>query len=104
MKLKIALLSVLLLIGGNAAADDDHEAARRLRESGQIVPLESIFERVRSQYPEGTLLEVELEREKGVWVYEVELLDAAGRVREMLFDARTGEFIGQEGKAQGSGH
>lgn len=94
---------MLLLMGGSAMADEDHEAARRLRESGQIVPLESILERVRVQHPQGTLLEVELERERGTWVYEVELLDAAGSVREMLFDARTGEFIGQEGEARRPG-
>lgn len=91
-------MAALTLTGGAATADEDHEAARRLRQEGRIVPLESILEGVRTRYPDGTLLEVELEREKGAWMYEVELLDATGNVREMLFDARTGEFIGNEDK------
>lgn len=100
MKYRVILLAALSLASAGAAADVDHETARQLREQGEIVPLESILERVRSRYAGGTLLEVELEREKGALVYEVELLDASGRVREMLLDARTGEFIGSESETR----
>jgi hypothetical protein len=41
-------------------------------------------------------LDIELEREDGRWVYELELLDDAGVVREYLFDARTGLSLGFE--------
>jgi uncharacterized membrane protein YkoI len=98
MKTRASLLVALLLLGGGAAADEDHEEARRLREAGEIVPLEVILDKVRSEY-DGILLEVELEHEGGdELVYEVELLDSKGSVRDLLFDARTGEFIGYEKK------
>lgn len=41
-------------------------------------------------------LDIELEREDGRWIYELELLDAAGVVREYRFDARTGLSLGFE--------
>lgn len=86
----------LVLIGAGATADEDHEEARRLREAGRIVPLEVILDKVESEY-DGTLLEVELEHEGDEQlVYEVELLDSHGTVRDLLFDACTGEFIGYE--------
>jgi len=93
------IAAAALALAGGAAADDDHEAARRLREQGRIVPLEVILETMQGY--DGTLLEVELEREgKEGLVYEVELLDSQGRVRELLFDAETGELI----EAREEGH
>jgi len=94
MKLLLSLLPATLFISTFAVADD-HEAARQLREEGRIVPLETVLKTVRSKY-EGTLLEVELEREGGKLVYEIEVLDENGRVRELLTDARSGEFLGEE--------
>ncbi|MDB9894275.1 peptidase M4 [Reinekea forsetii] len=41
-------------------------------------------------------LDIELERQDGRWIYELELLDAAGVVREYRFDARTGLSLGFE--------
>ena len=42
------------------------------------------------------ILEVELEEQDGLLVYEIERLEAAGRVREYQFNARSGELIGVE--------
>ena len=78
-----------------APADDDHEAARRLLEAGEVLPLGSILERADDHSP-GHLLETELEREDGRWVYELEWLGNDGVVRELLYDATTGEFLGEE--------
>ena len=41
-------------------------------------------------------LDIELEREDDRWIYELELLDADGVVREYRYDARTGLSLGFE--------
>jgi uncharacterized membrane protein YkoI len=80
---------------GQASADDDHVAARKLRESGQILPLENIVERAHA-HKAGEILETELERKHGRYIYEIEILDATGQVWEMKLDASTGELIKME--------
>ncbi|MEO8627780.1 MAG: PepSY domain-containing protein [Betaproteobacteria bacterium] len=75
-----------------AIADSDHLIARKLRESGEILPLEKILQRARAAKP-GQVIEAELESKKGRYVYEVEILDAAGQVWEVKLDAKTGELI-----------
>lgn len=76
-------------------ADDDHEQARRLKQAGQIVPLEQIVQKAQQQQP-GRVIEVELEMENGRHVYEVELLDEQGKVWEFYFDAATAELLKRE--------
>ena len=95
--LQIALLFISF-IGSNAwADDDDHERARELVKSGEIIPLEQLLQQVIGQRSGSLrLLEAELEREQGRLVYELELVDEQGVVRELLFDAKTGEALGEE--------
>ncbi len=94
LRIGTAMLAGLLFFAGIAPvkAEDDHVTARKLRESGQILPLEQILDRARARKP-GQVLETELERKRNVYVYEVEILDAEGWVWELKFDARTGELI-----------
>jgi uncharacterized membrane protein YkoI len=73
-------------------ADDDHIEARRLLDSGEILPLEVILDNVRQTFP-GRILDVELEREAGHIAYEVEILDEEGVVTEVYIDARTGKVL-----------
>jgi len=75
-----------------AFADEDHMAARKLRESGKILSLESIAGRARN-HKAGEILETELELEHGRYVYEVEILDTAGKVWELKLDAGSGDLI-----------
>ncbi len=89
------LITSLTILLNAAIADNDHTEARRLLEAGSIQPLEAIIESVKKQYT-GRILEVEFEQEDGRYIYEIELLDATGVVREMEFDAMTGELIQTE--------
>ncbi len=73
-------------------ASDDHMEARRLKEAGDILPLQTILDGLRDDYP-GKVLEVELEHKHHRVYYEVEILDDQGVVREVLVDARSGEII-----------
>jgi uncharacterized membrane protein YkoI len=56
--------------------------------SGEIRPLTEILAVAREQVP-GEVVKVELEREKGVWVYEVKILTPAGKRREVEINAQT---------------
>ena len=75
-----------------AFADEDHVAARKLRESGKILSLENIAERARN-HKAGEILETELDLTHGRYVYEVEILDAGGKVWELKLDAGNGDLI-----------
>jgi uncharacterized membrane protein YkoI len=73
-------------------ADDDHIEARRLLDSGEILPLEVILNNVRQTFP-GRILDVELEKEDSHIAYEVEILGEDGVVSEIYINARTGKVL-----------
>ncbi len=86
-----------LFISASSWADEDYEQARELVKSGEIMPLEQLLDKIADEEPgQLRLLAVELEREKGRLVYELELVNEQGVVRELLFDAKTGESLGEE--------
>lgn len=85
--------ALLALLGARQGrGDEDHGLARQLHAQGEILSLERIAELATAQRP-GTLIDVELEREDGMWVYEAEILDPEGRAWELELDARTGAVI-----------
>ena len=87
-RLCCAAALLLVLAGGTAAADDDsHDRAREALERGEIAPLDQILAEVRRQGL-GTVLEVELERHGGRWVYEVETLSPDGVIAKTRIDAK----------------
>lgn len=70
----------------------ERERVRELREAGAILPLETILERARA-HRTGRILEAELERHRQGYVYEIEMLDAQGRVWELTLDAGSGVLL-----------
>lgn len=94
---RVAAIVVLVLASlpgaaPSARADDDHERARLAVQRGEILPLEEILRRL--PLAEGErLLEVEVERDDGAWIYEIEVVSPSGRVREFEVDARDGRVI-----------
>lgn len=82
------------LAGGFAQADDRvrQGEVRELREAGKILPMEEILGRVRSAQP-GQIVEIELDREQGRYVYEVKLIDDADAIHKIELDASTGEIV-----------
>ncbi|SEM15927.1 Peptidase propeptide and YPEB domain-containing protein [Halomonas daqiaonensis] len=92
-----ALVTLLALLATSPAPADEawrdlHEAVRE----GKIVPLPEILDWLEAHYV-GQVLEVELERDDGRMLYEVEMLGPQGQVVEFEFDAASGELIGMEG-------
>jgi uncharacterized membrane protein YkoI len=79
-----------------AAGDDDWHDLHERVSSGQLVPMATVLDWLEAHY-DGQVLEVELEREDGRLVYEVEMLGPRGQRVEFEFDAASGELIGIEG-------
>jgi len=83
------LALILALLAAPALADrDDHDRARRALEAGEILPLSYILKVAEAVRP-GRVIEVELERDDGRWIYELELVTPQGRLYEMEIDAGT---------------
>ncbi|MCP4008431.1 MAG: PepSY domain-containing protein [Proteobacteria bacterium] len=82
---------------GSQWEDDDHsyDRARRAVSRGEVLPIEKILERVRTQVP-GQILEIEFEQEHGRWVYEFKIIDDKGRLLEAYFDAQSGKLLSAE--------
>lgn len=82
------ILAVWLAIPLGASAQDSQDRARSALEQGQIVPLGEILDAARSLGSE-QILEIELERRNGRWVYEVESLSVDGVISTYYLDAAT---------------
>jgi uncharacterized membrane protein YkoI len=99
--------TILTLLGGMAAAlraapalaRDDQDRARAALAAGEIRPLSEILAEVERRYI-GRVIEVELDREDGRWVYELKLLPPSGRVYELEVDAATAALLKSKGPVQ----
>lgn len=100
----IAALVTLPLASLLHAGDDatlDHDRARAAMQAGQVLPLATLLERLQRSHP-GQVLELELEREGGRWVYEVKLLQAGGRLLKLELDAGSGQVLGTRQRRPGA--
>lgn len=89
--------SVVLAIAAATLADElDADEVLRLRQRGDVVALAQLLDQIESRHPGAALLDVELERDDGRLVYEIEVLTAARIVRELEFDARDGRLLKDE--------
>ncbi|MDX1573321.1 MAG: PepSY domain-containing protein [Methylophaga sp.] len=100
MKLKIytyCASSILMLLAFFPAMADDvsYSEARALREAGQILPLEQIID-IAKAFKQGEVIDTALEKDDDVYEYEIEILDANGRVWEMEFNAANGDLLDLE--------
>lgn len=88
-----------LAVAPVAHADDDHERARAAVQAGEVLPLPELLSRLQLSWP-GQVLELELEREDGRWIYEVKLLQPGGQVVKLDVDARTAAVLKQRRKGE----
>lgn len=90
--LLMALAGALVMLHSAAFAKDDckssQDCALGAREQSQIRPLSEVLAAARAVVP-GEVVKIELERKRGVWVYEIKILAASGRRREIQIDAET---------------
>lgn len=93
--LALAPAEALARRGRGRGRGGDHDDAREAYEHGEALPLAQILPLALRAVP-GEVLEVELEREHGRLVYEIEILARTGRVRKVILDARTGAILSVE--------
>lgn len=89
------LAGALLTTPVAVRADDDkrdQEIARQALKEGRIKSLIEITEIVKTKMP-GTILGVELDIEKGRIVYEFDIVDPDGKLKEVEVDAATGDIL-----------
>jgi uncharacterized membrane protein YkoI len=84
--MRYAVCLVALFLAGPALGGD-HDDIRRAVQAGEILPLSVILEKVRAEYS-GELIEAELERKRGLPVYEIKLLTQGGKLLKLHYDAR----------------
>ena len=92
----IRLALILSLIAAPALADpEDHDRARRALEAGEILPLADILSAAGATRT-GRVIELELGRDDGRWVYELKLVSQEGHLYEMEIDAASGAVLDVE--------
>ena len=90
-----ALLTLVAMTStamGGRGRHGDHDDALAAVEARQALPLTRIFQIAQTAVP-GEIIEVELDREGGRLIYEVDILTSTGRLRQVEIDARTGEVL-----------
>ena len=96
----LAILAATALQPTVAQASDDRARAsevRQLRDSGKIMPMEDILARSRAAQP-GQVVEVELDREDGRYVYEVKIIDDTDKVHKLEIDAASVDILNRKAK------
>lgn len=78
-----------------AVAKDDKSECKRSQDcalqalkSGEIRPLTDVLAVARDKLP-GEVVKVELDRDDGIWVYEIKVLTESGKRREIEINAQT---------------
>jgi uncharacterized membrane protein YkoI len=89
---RLILVAICLCLS-TAPYADELDRVRSLRASGDILALDVILQGM-PKVAGSRILEVELEEKGGLMIYEIERLEAGGRVREYRFNAHSGELIG----------
>ena len=89
------IVVAIFCMSGAVSADDTYLDARRLAAEGAIQPLELILDRIQAAQ-KGSILEVELDRDHGRMIYEIEMLDDYGAVWELKVDAVSGVILERE--------
>lgn len=93
--LALLIMSTTLAYLPQADSGESPANAGRLSAKGEILSLEKISQKARAYKP-GEILEVELEKKHGRYVYEIDILDAGSQVWELKLDAKTGQLLKME--------
>jgi uncharacterized membrane protein YkoI len=89
------LICAAIVLPQGAIGDDRRQDCKHSQDcaldafkSGQIRPLSEVLAVAREKLP-GEVVKIELEREDGIWVYEIKVLTRSGRRREVEINAQT---------------
>ena len=96
MKNLTTLVTLVLFASTGASFATEHQdEAKKLKDSGKILPLEQVLQQARRDRP-GRLVETELEKQSGRYIYEIKIVDEKGVVEELEYDAQNGERLKQK--------
>ena len=89
------IMGILGLAGTGIAHADDigPDQAIKLMQESKIQSFEKLNEAALTKHPGATVEETELEKERGGYVYEVELRDTQGVERKVELDAVSGKIL-----------
>lgn len=93
----VVVVGMLLVTPAWADRKGDHDRARAAVLAGEVMPLPDVLTRLQRSHP-GQVLELELEREDGRWIYEVKLLRSDGQLLRLELDARTAQVLRERRK------
>ncbi len=74
------------------ASESDHEMARKALREGKVLPLRTVLEQAERDY-QGQVLEVELDRDDGMFIYEIKLLRTDGQLMKLKVNAANGQVL-----------
>jgi uncharacterized membrane protein YkoI len=89
----------MVLASPPVLADSEQDRARAAVQAGTVLPLKTLLERLEREHP-GQVLEVELERDDGRWIYEIKLLQPGGRLVKLELDAASGAVLQRKERAR----
>ncbi len=92
LMLCVLLASPLAFVARADDDDDDHDRARAALERGDILPLAHILQIVRDNVG-GRVIEVDLDEDDGIYIYEIEVVMPDGRILKVEIDAATGRIL-----------
>lgn len=100
--MNIRFLFLALVIGTTSSvplsADKNNDLSKHVLQwvkEGKVLSFDTIKKRYKKRL-KGRLLDLEVEKEKGRIIYELELLRADSVVYEIKIDAKTGEWLEEE--------
>lgn len=100
--MRTILLSLALVLGMISCkliyADNDEDLSNQVLKwvkEGKVIAFDVLMRRYRDRM-KGRLLDLEVEREKGQIIYELEIMRPDGIVYEIKIDAQSGEWLGEE--------
>ncbi|MDK9722415.1 MAG: PepSY domain-containing protein [Rhodospirillales bacterium] len=96
---RFALAAALILMACQPSLADsiDQNAAREAVKKGEIRPLAEAIAKVEQEY-QSRVLDAELEREGGIYVYEIKAISKEGWRRKLYLDAKTLEILKEKSK------
>ena len=95
----LALVGLSLSATAARADDDDQDRARGAVERGEIRSLSRILAERERRFV-GQVVDTDLDRDDGRWIYEFKLLPPSGRMFRVKMDAATGAVIETRGPVQ----
>ena len=100
--MKIQLIFLAMVVGtisfATQAGDElDTSTVREWVSQGRILSVEQIAKQNEDRIA-AKILDVEVEEKHGQILYEFQVINAQGDVRELYFDAQSGSFVKEEEK------